>query len=432
MDEIARAVASYRVSRIAPSIRLAYVIFRLSADIESGFGKAILDILKQQYPGSEKEMEADGVVPSKVGGKLLAIARKELQYNDVEAMDAAQDLLTYIATGSQYETDESGQVVRAPSESDPEKSVPKKREKAKPFDFTKGSKTWKEALGNIYSNMRTTAMSRSMGKFKKKETETGISEAFGRRTDEGKYEGAEERVPDIDDDNISKALDDRASVKSFMDAMDEYIPSLKASLSEDTKRLFDMIFYYEIGGFGSDIKENMGQASSLKDMVLGEGQFKDKKYEKHWEPSVYESNQKRWSGYVGDLRKRLLQEIHTFIEKKLPKVGYEKLYEFFFSDTTPREVEKLEEGKAKEREDYQRGIDERKIADFKWIEEQGHKLSDKDQKSYDNLKKKFKKQDINLDEVEAKKPDAKKLKRLGIPDTASDLSKIASRIAFAA
>lgn len=418
MDVIARAVAFHR---IAPSIRLAYTIFRLAAGIEEGFGKAIIDILKQQYPNAEEEMETEGIIPSKVGGKLLAIARKELQYNDIEAMDAAQDLLTYIATGSQYETGPEGQVERdeIPATKykktkegeiievpDPEASptsLPKKREKPKPFDFTKGSKTWKEALGNIYSNMRTTAMSRSMGKFKKKEVETGIEEAFGRRTDEGKFEGAEEHLPDVDEGGVSKALDDRAAVKAFMDVMDEYIPRLEESLSKDTNKLFNLIFFEEIGGFGSDIKENMGQASALK-----------KKY-----PEMFEANKKRWSGFVGDLRKQLLQEIHTFIEKKLPQGTYEKLYEDFFSDTTPREVEKLEEGKVKEREDYQRGIDERKVADYKWFEEQGHELPAKDQKSFDNLKKKFKKQGINIDEIEAKKPDAKKLKRLGIPDTAA-------------
>jgi hypothetical protein len=377
-DIIARAVANIRISA---GVRLAYVILRLAASIEESFGKAVIDILKKQYPDQEVDANA-----AQVGNKLMAIARKQLQHNETDAMDAIQDFLTYITTGTEYTEGEEGQR--------------EKRTEADPWNFAKDFKTWKEALGAIYSNLRRRSMSRSIKKFKRKDVEKSVDDAFGKRPEGGgSPEGGEAAIPDVDEGDVSKALDDRAAVKEFMDLMEDYIPLLESSLSEDTKKLFDLVFYDEIGGFGSDIKENMNQASALKE-----------KY-----PDLFEANKKRWSGFVGDLRKKLLSEIETFIEKKLPKVDYETLYEAFFSDTTPREVEKKEEEKVKQREDYQRGVDERKIADWKWMEEKGV-LPEKEKKSYENLLKKLEKKGVDVDAIEPKKPDSKKLKRLGISD----------------
>ncbi|HEY8094510.1 MAG TPA: hypothetical protein VIE65_00255, partial [Methylobacter sp.] len=72
-------------------------MFRLYAGIESDFGKAILDILRKQYPDQEITES-----PAAVGNKLMAIARKQLQNSDQDAMDAIQDLLTYLTTGSKF------------------------------------------------------------------------------------------------------------------------------------------------------------------------------------------------------------------------------------------------------------------------------------------------------------------------------------------
>jgi hypothetical protein len=376
-DVIARAVAN---SFISPGIRLAYVIVRLSADIARGFGSAVLQILKEQYPDQTID-----VTPSEIGNKMMAIARRQLQNNNADAMDAVQDFLTYIITGTEYVEGEGeeGKVKRTVSE---------------PWNFRKDFDTWRGALNAMYSNLKRRSMSRSIGKSRKKET--GIEEAFGDRPEGGGHpEGGEAQVPDTSETDMSRALDDRAAIKEFFELMSEYIPLLESSLSADTKKLFDLIFYDEIGSFGSDIKENMGQAPALKE-----------KY-----PDLYKTNEKRWSGFVGDLRKKLLVELEKFVETKLPKQDYEVLYEEFFSDTTPKEMERAELKKVQERDEYQRGIDERKIADYKWLEQHGV-LPPGEQNSYNNLVKKFKKQNINVDDIQPKKPAAAKLERLGIPD----------------
>jgi hypothetical protein len=371
-DSIAKSVSF----NITPGVRLAYTIIRLALDIEEGFGRAIIDILKKQYP--DQTVDAH---PHQVGGKMLAIAKKQLQYNEADAMDSVQDFLTYISTGTEFveEETEDGEI----------RTI--KRKTAEPWNFRKDFDSWKEALGAIYSNIRRRSITKSKEKFRKKEKETGIQEAFGRRPEGGGVpEGGEGRIPDIDENDISKALDERAAVKEFYDQIGDYIPALRSSLSENTSKLFDLIFIDEVGSFGSDIKENMGQASTLK--------------EKH--PELYKANEKRWSGFVGDLRKQLLSEIHNFIENKLPMVDYETLYESFFSDVSPREIEKIERKKIEERELYQRGIDERKFARFKWMELQGP-LSPLDQRSYDNLKKKLKKQGVNVDAIQPMEPKSK-------------------------
>lgn len=376
-DLISKAVAN---SYISPGIRLAYVIIRLAADIERGFGLAILQILEEQYPDQTIE-----VTPSEIGNKMMAIARRQLQNNNADAMDAVQDFLTYIMTGTEFVGAEEGE-------------ERKKRTVSEPWNFRKDFDKWKDALNAIYSNLKRRSMSRSIGKSKKKET--GIEEAFGDRPEGGGHpEGGEAQIPDTSEVDMSKALDNRAAIKEFFELMAEYIPLLEASLSPDTKKLFDLIFYEEIGSFGSDIKENMNQAPAFKE-----------KY-----PDLFKANEKRWSGFVGGLRKRLLEEIEKFVETKLPRQDYEVLYEEFFSDTTPREMEKVELRKVQEREEYQRGIDERKIADYKWMEEHGV-LPPGEQKSYDNLIKKFKKQGIDTDKIQSKKPSSDKLERLGVPD----------------
>jgi len=378
MDPIRMAAAH---ERIANSIRLAYVIIRLAASIEESFGNAVLDILKRQYPDQSID-----VTPNQVGNKLMQIAKRQLQNNPSDSMDAVQDLLTYLSTGSRFETDEE--------------TGRSERKTKKEWDFTKDWKTWKEALSAIYSNMRTTSMGRSMNKSRKKKFERSVDDAFGKRPEGGGApEGGEASIPDVSEGELSNALDDRSAVKEFMEYFDEYVPRLRAALSENTQKMFDLIFYDEIGSFGSDVKENMNQASAMKE-----------KY-----PELYEKYSKRWSGFVGDTRKQLLKEIHNFIENKLPQVDYDTLYEYFFSDVTPAEAEKGEIKKKDDRDKYQRGVDERKLADWKWME-QNNVLPPNEKKPYDNLTKKLKDQGVDVEAIEPKKPDQKKLDRLGIPD----------------
>lgn len=354
--------------QIASSIRLILAMFRLYADVESGFGRAILDILRKQFP--DQEITED---PARVGHKIMAIARGQLQGNDADAMDAVQEFLTYIATGSKRVRDpETGELVE--------------RTEGKPWDFSKDFETWTDALTAIYRNVKTTAIAHSKSKMRKKTRERSVDEAFGRRTDAGPPEGGEERMPTGEETSLGKALDDKAAVKEFISLIDEHLPDLRASLSEDSRKLFDLIFEDEVGSFGSDIKENMGQATALKD-----------KY-----PELYEKNAKRWSGFVGDLRKRLLDEIWRYIEDEMSYNDYVRLRDQFFADVDPDAVRKMEQAKLKEKGAYQRGLDERKLARLKAKMLAGP-LSPQEQKDFDRISDRLKEQGVNVDAIE---PDA--------------------------
>jgi hypothetical protein len=351
-------------------------MFRLYADVETGFGKAIINILKKQFPDQNVD-----VSPATVGHKLMAIARKQLQNNDSAAMDAVQDFLTYITTGSRYETDDAGVVQR-----DTETGEPIQRKTGKPWDFAKDWDKWEDALSAMYSNLRTTAMSGSMQKMKKTKQEKTIDQAFGKRDDAGGMGEGEGRMPTPSDTELGKALDDQSAIREFYDVIDEYIPELKKSLTPEELSLFELIFDDDIGTFGSDIKENMGQASALQEK----------------NPEMYEKNKKRWSGFVGDLRKKLLDKIWVFIENYMTPGDYGVLKETFFADVDPSAVRKKEREKTQGKEDYQRGIDERKVARYK-AKQETEELGPKEKDDLKRLTKKLTEQGVNVDAI---KPDA--------------------------
>ncbi len=352
---------------VAASIRFVVAMMRLYAGIEAQFGKAILDILRKQYPDQEIT-ESDAAV----GNKMMAIARKQLQGNDTDSMDAIQKFLMYLTTGSTVADIEYG---------DDGKPI------GKSWDFRKDFGTWQEALRAIYSNLRTQAMSGSMSKSKRKKNERSVDDAFGTRDDGGGAKGdGEGRMPTPDDTMLGKALDDHAAVKEFYGVIDDYLPDLRKTLSEDELALFDLIMEDEVGSFGSDVKENMGQASALKE-----------KY-----PDMFKKNEKRWSGFVGDLRKKLLTKIWDFVEGHMTPGDYATLKETFFADADPSAVRKLEKDKLKGKDDYQRGIDERKVARYKAKKDAGG-LDAKEEADLERLSKKLKDQGVD---VEAIKPDA--------------------------
>jgi hypothetical protein len=143
-------------------------------------------------------------------------------------------------------------------------------------------------------------------------------------------------------------------------------------------------------------------------------------------PELYEKNQKRWSGFVGDLRKKVLAGIWDFVEKHLTPSEYETLYDTFFSDTTPTAVDKAEKEKSGGKLEYQQGIDERKLAKWKWMEQEG-KLSDKEKASYDALKKKL--QDtVDIDAVPATEAPQAKGWTLHSKRAAFSLEAVSSRV----
>ena len=359
-------------------------MFRLYAGIAEGFGKAIIDILAKQYPDQVEDMKSDpNGHPGHVGNKLMAIARRQNQGDEQRSMDAIQDWFTYIVSSN--------------------------------WNFAKDFPTWKEALNRgIYPNVKNRSISKSKETSRKKKYEKSIDDAYGARGEGGgDPEGGEGRMPTPDESSLAKALDDQTAIKSFVELIDDLIPDLRATLSEDTRALFDLIFFDEVGSFGSDIKENMEQATKLKEK----------------EPELFEEHAKRWSGFVGDTRKKLLDEIWKFIDDHMTPDEYESLKEMFFADTTPQEVRKIERKKVQNKKDEQQGKDERKLARYKWQEGQGV-LDPKEMKSYKNLEEKLRSQGVNIDDIWPEENPSDKAWPLHSKAASSlPLAKIAARVA---
>lgn len=376
-------------NKISASVRLIMAMFRLYAALEENWGRMIKDILREQYPAAKDEI-SKSMSDQALGQKVLAIAMKQTQYDETRAQDAIQDTITYWIKSK--------------------------------FNFAEGAKTWEDALRNMYSNLRHRAMSESMGTTKRKKRERSIDQAYGQRGEEGGApEGGEGRMPTPETEggvggasSLGQALDDKAGVKQFVDLIDEHIGDLKAFLPEDERKLFELIFDDDIGSFGSDIKENMSQATALKD-----------KY-----PDLYQKNQKRWSGFVGDLRKKLLDSIWKYVDQHLTQQEYNALRETFFGDVDPSYVRKKEKEKIGDKAGYQQGIDERKLSKWKWMEQEG-KLDDKSKKSYENLKKKLQDQGVDVDGIPAQENPVAKGWTLHSKRAASrfSLEEVSSRVA---
>lgn len=379
-------------NKISASVRLIMAMFRLYAALEENWGRAVKDILRKQFPDAKDDIN-NSISDVALGQKMLAIAMKQTQYDETRAQDAIQDTLTYW-TKSQ-------------------------------FDFAKDSKTWEEALRNMYSNLRMRAMSESMGTTKRKKRERSIDQAYGQRGEEGGApEGGEGRMPTPEAEgggvgaaeSLGQALDDKAGVKQFVDLIDDHIGDLKAFLPDDQRKLFDLIFEDDIGSFGSDIKENMGQATALQE-----------KY-----PDLYEKNKKRWSGFVGDLRKKLLESIWDYVDTHLTKQERSALRETFFGDVDPAYVRRKEKEKVGDKVEYQQGIDERKLSKWKWMEQNGT-LDDKSKQSYENLKAKLQKSGVDVDAIPAQESPQAKGWTLHSKRAASrfSLEEVSSRVARA-
>lgn len=108
-----------------------------------------------------------------------------------------------------------------------------------------------------------------------------------------------EQEDDEEDQTQSGApdLDNVVGIKDFLEDLDDEIVDLEGKLTKDEKALFDLIFRDGVGAFSPGVKDNMSQSTALK--------------EKH--PEMFERNKMRWSGFVGDLRKKLLKKIESFL-----------------------------------------------------------------------------------------------------------------------
>jgi hypothetical protein len=377
--------------RISASIRLLFAMFSLKASIEENYGRGLKDLFKNMFPDQAGEIESQ-MSASAVGQKLMGIVLKQVQYDHTRAEDVLADFFQYLLGGKQKIDPGTGDVI-SPT----------------PYDYSKNFDHWDDALDALYANLRNRAMSESMGYFKKKKQTKTIDQAYGQRgEDGGAASGGEGRIPTSDETALGKSLDDHAALKHFIDLMDQYVADLRDELPSDQKSLFDLIFEDNIGTFGSNIKDNMKQADF----------FADKR------PDLHALHAKRWSGYVGDLRKKLLKSILDFVDESMTGEEMDAFYDAFFSgtDLDIKKQEEKEKAKADSRLDYQQGIDERKIAKFKWYEQNDkipeeflkggkseEEASEKFKKVYDNLLKKLKNQNVDVDSIPAiEDPDDKK------------------------
>lgn len=304
--------------RVAASVRLILAMFRLYANLEAGFGKAVLDILKAQYPEQAGEID---LTPNQVGRQLIQKAKKEVQGDEQAAYDTVQDFLVKITNAkTDFRSDKMNEDGTVKS---------------------KGAKDWRSALNNILNNIRRQGMNISQRKYrdntsdedkyagllytKQRSTEgkpgapkwdankerdlqvlekklradkidpstiqpkrpsrdgartKTLDEAFGKRDGEGgDPTGGEGNIPTSalpsGGGSYGKPLDEKAALKSFYEAIDDNLPELKRSLSKDTLPLFELIFDHDIGDFRNSLKDgdegtgltSMNQATQLMTML---------------------------------------------------------------------------------------------------------------------------------------------------------------------
>lgn len=418
----------------ANRLMLAFVklsMFEIVADIETGFGKAIVDILKRNYPDQDVNIS-----PSSLGHKLMMIARKQNQNNDQNAMDAIADTIEYFSVGSKYETDAEGKPVKD------EEGKRVLRTKARPWDFAKDFDTWQKALSAIYSNIKRHSMSNSVYRTKKEQHERSVDDAFGTRGDGGGApEGGESRIPSDQDAWIGKALDEKIATKQFLEVFEDYIPEFIASLPFEQKELFNLVYEDDVGNLIAGTDENMNQASAFKEKLEKlvdadrpldpeTGEIDEDAPVDSDAYRILKKNEKRWSGFVGDTRKKLKEALTDFVMDNMTPADRDILRAEHFKDTSPKTVRELERGKAQSGLDYQRGRDERKLANLKWVEK-NMKMKPKDQTSLQSLTKRLKSEGVDVDAIEPVKPSPKSLKIYGgEPGTSGEAqeSQIASRV----
>lgn len=375
---------------ISSATRFIVAMFRIVAGIEDNFGRTLIQMLEKQYPG-QKITKYTGTA---LGNKMIAIARGQLQGNFDRAYDAVQDYLTYLSTGvgptdSEIKVDADGFVL------DPygKPKLTKKGEKVRPEDlrgktfgqqwnFAKDFEKIEDALGAALRNLKTRAMSYSKTSKNRSKYMGGIDDEFGKRgEDGGAPSGGEAFIPNKSG-FLAEALDDQISIQNFVNVIQDSIPDLEESLTPDCRKLFDVIFNDDNGGFGSDISQNMNQASALK-----------AKY-----PELWEKNEKRWSGFVGGLRKKLLDEIWDFVNNDLADYEYDILKDEFFKDASPSAIREGERSKGNEKAEYQQGLDERKLSAALWRKENGS-MKDDDERVINQLSKKLKDQGIDVSKI---------------------------------
>jgi hypothetical protein len=148
------------------------------------------------------------------------------------------------------------------------------------------SKTIDDAFGQLLSNLRVRGQGKAVSELKKRKKEVPL---------EDMWRDERQNVLKTDPKN-----DEKVDVLDFIKELEEELPFLVETLTADEKALFDVVFNDDNGTFKPDISQNMNQSAALKE-----------KY-----PDLYKRNAKRWSGFVGDLRKKLFSKVEKFMTEK--------------------------------------------------------------------------------------------------------------------
>lgn len=165
------------------------------------------------------------------------------------------------------------------------------------------AQTIDQAFAQLLSNLRVRSQSQGMSDLKKRKKVVPLEDLWD-----------EEQVKALKTDpesSLGKPADERVDILNFIENLDAELPLLMEQLTPDEKALFDVIYNDDTGTFTPDIKQNMNQSASLKE-----------KY-----PDIYKKNAKRWSGFVGDLRKKLLKKIYEFTEKDISEGSWDTMAE---------------------------------------------------------------------------------------------------------
>jgi hypothetical protein len=226
---------------------------------------------------------------------------------------------------------------------------------------------------------------------KKDVYDKSLDQAFGKADEGGLPEGGIQNVPQ-NEEGMGKPLDDMAAKKSFLNALDELVPDFVTDISDfpAQRLLFDFIFSeHGSGSFLPNIELNMNQSSDFKEYLLKV--IADNGPDSAIASDLLEKYKTRWSGFVGDTRKKLLESIREFTEAYLSEEEYNELWDEFFSDTTVKGVEKRQLKDEADKLEEQRVKDLKKILRMQSLDQQGV-LSDQQKSELTKLRKRVTKE----------------------------------------
>lgn len=282
--------ASRRPSLSDARARLAVILAAIAASPRST-GRAARELLEPLFPGD--------VIPgtdAAIGARLMSAARKAGLRSTDDAEDAIMSTITYLLgkDGGEGET---------------------------PFDK---ADTPAAALNILVSYVFKRAKGESMKGARKRRWQEPLEDAEVEPEGDSGPEGQGEEPAYLDSGALS--LDDQTAVNMFAEDFKGDMPLMLKTLSPDERSMFEVIFEDGDGDFrpgapeksakrglpppekgdrgkkGNPVKENMGQSTALKER----------------RPDLFKKHEKRWSGFVGDLRKKLMDKLEDYIMGSRP------------------------------------------------------------------------------------------------------------------